>query len=639
MIELKNIYKSFKNTQIPMLKNINLHIKKGEFIAIMGQSGSGKSTLMNILGCLDLPSLGSYKIESKEVSSLDVDELANLRQKKFGFIFQRYNLLPNLNSLENVALPAIYAGVKKATREKRAKEILEKLGLNDKLKSYPNELSGGQQQRVSIARSIMNGADVILADEPTGALDSKSGIAVMQILSDLNKLGHTIILVTHDEKVARYASKIIHIKDGEIQNETILKDEALSNLSIIQEKKTFSFIKDQITESFKISINSIKAHKLRSILTMLGIIIGIASVISIMALGKGSSEKILADISLIGTNTIEVYPGLGFGDLRQGRYKSLEMSDVNLLSSQTYIHSVTPNASTSGTTTYKSFSYNAVINGGSHQSFAVRGIKIKQGRMLNETDIKNSSSVAIIDENSANLLFKKENPIGKIIIFNKKPLKIIGISKDDTYRTKSTTLEIWTAYTTLINKITGDKNVRSITIRVKNNINMNLAEQSITKLLEKKRGGINFFTRNSDTLQKTIESTTSTLALFIVAIALISLIVGGIGVMNIMLVSVSERTKEIGIKMAIGAKRSDILSQFLIEAVFLCIIGGIIGVALSFGIGYVFNELAGDDFVMKFSSKSIMLAIISSSLIGIIFGFIPAKNASKLNPIQALARE
>lgn len=637
MIELKNIYKSFKNTKTPILKNINLNIKKGDFACIMGQSGSGKSTLMNILGCLDLPSKGSYKINNEEILKLDSNELANLRQNKFGFIFQKYNLLPTLNSLENVALPAVYKGIKKAKREKRAKELLERLGLGDKLKSYPRELSGGQQQRVSIARSIMNGGEIILADEPTGALDSKSGIAVMQILSELNSLGHTIILVTHDEKVASYANKIINIKDGAIENENIVKN--VQPIELKKEKSSSYFIKDQAIESFKIAINSIKAHKLRSILTMLGIIIGIASVVSIMALGKGSQEKILEDISSIGTSTMSIYPGLSFGDLRHGSYKSLEMSDVNLLLSQTYIDSVTPNASTTGITTYKNLSFNAVLNGGSEQSFLVRGISLKEGRMINKNDIKNNSSVAIIDENSVNLLFKKENAIGKIIIFDNKPFKIIGISKDETYREKGTTLEIWTAYSTLINKITGDKNVRSITLKVKDNIDMELAEKSVIKLLEKKRGTRNFFVRNSDTLKKTIESTTSTLTLFILAIALISLIVGGIGVMNIMLVSVTERTREIGIRMAIGAKRSNILSQFLIEAVFLCIIGGILGVLLSFGIGYVFNELIKEEFAMKFSTNSIILAIISSSLIGIVFGFIPARNASKLNPIQALSRE
>lgn len=637
MIELKNIYKSFKNTKTPILKNINLNIKKGDFACIMGQSGSGKSTLMNILGCLDLPSKGSYKIDNEEILKLDSNELANLRQNKFGFIFQKYNLLPTLNSLENVALPAVYKGIKKAKREKRAKELLERLGLEDKLKSYPRELSGGQQQRVSIARSIMNGGEIILADEPTGALDSKSGIAVMQILSELNSLGHTIILVTHDEKVASYANKIINIKDGAIENENIVKN--VQPIELKKEKSSSYFIKDQVIESFKIAVNSIKAHKLRSILTMLGIIIGIASVVSIMALGKGSQEKILEDISSIGTSTMSIYPGLSFGDLRHGSYKSLEMSDVNLLLSQTYIDSVTPNASTTGITTYKNLSFNAVLNGGSEQSFLVRGISLKEGRMINKNDIKNNSSVAIIDENSVNLLFKKENAIGKIIIFNNKPFKIIGISKDETYREKGTTLEIWTAYSTLINKITGDKNVRSITLKVKDNIDMELAEKSVIKLLEKKRGTRNFFVRNSDTLKKTIESTTSTLTLFILAIALISLIVGGIGVMNIMLVSVTERTREIGIRMAIGAKRSNILSQFLIEAVFLCIIGGILGVLLSFGIGYVFNELIKEEFAMKFSTNSIILAIISSSLIGIVFGFIPARNASKLNPIQALSRE
>lgn len=637
MLELKNIYKTFPNAPKPILNNINLSIKKGDFVAIIGQSGSGKSTLMNIIGTLDTPNEGSYTLEDVDVLKLNQNALASLRQKKFGFIFQSYNLLSSLSALENVALPAVYAGVSQKQRNKKAKELLDELGLENKYKSLPRELSGGQQQRVSIARSLINGGEIILADEPTGALDSKSGEVVMKNIQDLHVKGHTIILVTHDLNIAKHANRVIEIKDGEILSDVSKEALHVKNDEKKQTKKSFWFFKDQLIESFKMALSSIKSHKLRSILTMLGIIIGIASVVSVVALGNGSKQKILSDISSIGTNSIKIFPGLGFGDMRSGRYNSLKMSDVKLLKTQEYLHSVTPDTESSGTLTYKNISLSGGLVGGSEDTFAVNGIKLQDGRLLSAEDIKTSASVIVIDENTKNNLFKNVNPLGEVIMFNKKPFKVVGIAKEaDPRDTQS--LRIWTPYSTVMNKITGDRNVRTITLRVKDDFDPKIAEKRLTNALIAKHGSRDFFTRNSDTIRETIENTTSTMTLLISAIAVISLIVGGIGVMNIMLVSVTERTKEIGIRMAIGAKSVNILSQFLIEAILVCIIGGVLGIMLSFGIGYVFNEVVKGDFVMDFSTSSIVLALISSSLIGIIFGYIPAKNASKLNPINALTR-
>ena len=315
IIEISNLNKKFGegNNEVHILKDINLSIKSGDFIAIIGASGSGKSTLMNILGCLDTASNGSYKIDGEEASNMDSDGLAALRRKKFGFIFQRYNLLSTLTAIENVALPAVYSGVPQSEREDRAKKILSDLGLEDKIKNKPHELSGGQQQRVSIGRALMNGGEIILADEPTGALDSHSGEMVMEIIKELHEKGHTIILVTHDKNIANYANRIIEIKDGEIISDTSKSSHySFVKKETIKEKNSFSFFKDQLVESFKMALNAISAHKLRSFLTMLGIIIGIASVVSIVALGNGSQQKILSDISSMGTNTIDIYPGEGF---------------------------------------------------------------------------------------------------------------------------------------------------------------------------------------------------------------------------------------------------------------------------------------------------------------------------------------
>ena len=639
MISLKNINKSFKlgDNELEILHGINLEIKKGEFIAIIGQSGSGKSTLMNILGCLDSPSGGEYLLD---ISKFDSDALAKLRRDKFGFIFQRYNLLSTMNALENVALPSIYAGANKSEREKRGMEILDSLGLSEKARNLPNKLSGGQQQRVSIARALMNGGEIILADEPTGALDSKSGLRVMEILVDLYKKGHTIIIVTHDPNIAEYASRVIEIKDGKIVNDNVKNSEIYEAAKQSQpEKSKFTYYKDQLIESFKMSVSAMLAHKLRSLLTMLGIIIGITAVISVVALGKGSQEQILAGIRKIGTNTIDIMQGKGFGDMLSGKVKTLSISDANMLAKQSFLDSVTPNTSTSGVLTYENTSLSASLKGGGVGSFDVNGLKLEDGRIYDDDEVLNSASVALIDQNTKNRLFANENPIGKIILFNKKPLRIIGVlQKDDFKMGDSSTLKIYAPYTTVINKVTGDKFISSITAKVNESVNAQIAEKSLSELLEIKHGKKDFFTRNSDSIKQTIEETISTMRLLISSIAVVSLVVGGIGVMNIMLVSVTERTKEIGIKMAIGARQSNILQQFLIEAVLLCLIGGAIGIGFSYAIGYIFNNFL-DGFSMIFSNGSIVLALVTSMAIGIIFGYMPAKNASKLNPIDALSRE
>ena len=636
MIELKNLSKKFKlgDNTFDALKDVNLSIKKGEFIAIIGQSGSGKSTLMNILGCLDNPSGGQYLLEERDISKFEGDELARLRREKFGFIFQRYNLLSTLSTLQNVALPSVYAGVSKKDREKKAGELLEGLGLSDKLQNLPNKLSGGQQQRVSIARALINGGEIILADEPTG------GLMVMEILTNLHKQGHTIIIVTHDPNIAAYSNRVIEIKDGKILSDTVKSEEIFaSEKPSPKQKNIFSFYKDQFIESFKMSINAILSHKLRSVLTMLGIIIGITSVICVVALGQGSQEQILSDIRGIGTNTIDIYNGKGFGDMRSERVKNLTVSDAAMLAKQDYLDSVTPNASASGTLTYGNKSASATIRGGSEESLNVMGYTVEAGRVFTAQEVAESASVIVIDQPTREQFFKNEDPLGKTVLFNKRPFRIIGVvAKNDNMFADSSTLRTFSTYTAVINKLTGDRHLSSITVKVKDSVNAQIAEQSLTEILTAKHGKKDFFTRNSDTIKKTIEETTKTMTLLISCIAFISLLVGGIGVMNIMLVSVTERTKEIGIRMAIGARQGNILEQFLIEAVLLCLIGGLIGVGSAFGIGYLAENFA-PDIKMIFSQTSIVVALVVSSAIGVIFGYMPARSASKLNPIDALSRE
>ena len=643
LIECNNINRYFGSgeNRVHVLKNITLSIEKGDFVAIIGQSGSGKSTLMNILGCLDTASSGSYRVEGTETSAMSADELAGLRRKRFGFIFQRYNLLSAINARDNVALPAVYAGIEHDERVARANQLLDDFGLAGKEDNKPNELSGGQQQRVSIARALMNGGEIILADEPTGALDTESGANVMQIIHDLHAQGHTVILVTHDPGIAANANRVIEIRDGEIIADSSKSTEIRpSKVKSIQEQVSWSFYKDQFMESFRMSVQAILAHKMRSLLTMLGIIIGIASVVSVVALGRGSQEKILADINSMGTNTISIYPGKGFGDRRSGRIKTLTVDDANVIGRQGYVESATPLTSSNGTLTYRNTDLSAQLYGAGAQYFDVRGIKLKAGRFYDRADVAESAQVVVIDDNTQKQLFPAgTDPLGKTILFNKRPLNVIGITETDTSGFGSSDqLQMWAPYTTVMQQITGERYISSITVKVKDNVSSQVAEKSLKDLLISRHGTEDFFMRNTDSIKQTVESATSTMTLLISCIALISLVVGGIGVMNIMLVSVTERTKEIGVRMAIGARQSNILQQFLIEAVLICLIGGLVGVLLSYLISVVFNMLV-TSFAMSFSVASIIAAVACSTIIGVVFGFMPAKRASQLNPIDALAHD
>ncbi|MEG9499984.1 MacB family efflux pump subunit [Mannheimia indoligenes] len=638
LIEIENLNKYFGlgENQAHILKNINLTIEQGDFVAIIGASGSGKSTLMNIIGCLDTASSGICRIDGKETQQMTADELSDLRQRKFGFIFQRYNLLPALTANENVALPAIYAGMDTTSRKQRADNLLAKLGLDDKTRNRPNELSGGQQQRVSIARALMNGGEIILADEPTGALDSKSGETVLEILRALHQEGHTIIMVTHDPNIAAQASRVVEIKDGEIirdERQKPYSTELKLNKTPYKQPRFF----DQLIESFKMASSAILAHKMRALLTMLGIIIGIASVISVVALGQGSQQQILANINNLGTNTMDILNGTGFGDRRANLTKNLTISDALALSRQSYVESTTPSSNVNATLIYGNTAVTGSVRGVGEEFMDVKGLKLISGRFFTTEEVKNVAQVIVIDPNTQKDL-SLPNPVeGEIILVDKKPLQIIGVA-EQANAMNQTSLTLWSPYTTIMQRVSGAKQIDSLTVKIKDNVESQTAEKSITELLTARHGKKDFFIINSDSIKQTITDTTNTMTLLISSIALISLIVGGIGVMNIMLVSVTERTREIGVRMAIGARQRNILQQFLIEAIVICLIGGVIGILLASSIIWAFNNL-GSNFKMILSPESVIIAVLCSTLIGIVFGYIPARNASRLNPITALAQE
>ncbi|RZF49546.1 MacB family efflux pump subunit [Acinetobacter halotolerans] len=652
LLEVTDLTREFPAGEgtVQILKGINLKIYAGELVAIVGQSGSGKSTLMNILGCLDKPSAGSYLVSGRETRQLEPDELAQLRREYFGFIFQRYHLLGDLSASGNVEVPAIYAGVESHVRQQRSAELLSELGLEERLDHRPSQLSGGQQQRVSIARALMNGGDVILADEPTGALDKNSGVEVMRILRELNAKGHTIILVTHDLNVAKNATRIIEISDGNIisdrANTPENTDPDLEHhpLQRAPQKKTSAWRSffDRLGEAFRMALLAMNAHRMRTFLTMLGIIIGIASVVSVVALGNGSQKQILENISSLGTNTITVYQGRGFGDTsRASQVKTLVPADADALAEQPYVDGVSPSANTSVTLRFKDTEASATVNGVSEDFFYVRGMTFKSGQPFDKGGVTQRAQDVVIDTNTEKTFFADgTNPVGQVILLGSVPSRIIGvIDAQQGFMGNSDSLNVYLPYSTVMSRMLGQSNVRSIIVRIKDEYPSSAAENAILTLLEQRHGAQDVFTQNSDSIRETIQQTTATMTLLISAIAVISLVVGGIGVMNIMLVSVTERTQEIGVRMAVGARQSDILQQFLIEAILVCLLGGVLGVLLSLGIGQIIGHFAKGIIEMSYSTTSIVAAFVCSSLIGIVFGFLPARNAAQLDPVAALARE
>lgn len=650
LMQVKGLIREFKAGEqtIRVLHDIDLTINQGEMVAIIGQSGSGKSTLMNILGCLDQATAGEYKVYGQSVSRLDADELAKLRREHFGFIFQRYHLLGDINARDNVSVPAVYAGMDGQTRSERAEKLLADLGLADKVNNRPNQLSGGQQQRVSIARALMNGGDIILADEPTGALDSKSGEDVMKILYELNAQGHTIIMVTHDPGLAAQAERVIELKDGYViadyKNDNY-KPNHVQPAPILDNnrKSVFSSFIDRLFEAFKMSLLAMRAHKMRTLLTMLGIIIGIASVVSVVGLGKGSQAQILSNISALGTNTITVRDGYPYGDPRR-RYNddNLTPQDAQAVADQPYVVSVSPQLDTNVDVRYRNIQEAASISGVGEDYLSVSGETLSQGQGFNEQSILRRTQDIIIDDNAKKTFFPdNDNPIGEVVLIGSVPGRVIGILEPNTsgFGGSVDTPTLYMPYTTMMSRIIGGSNIDSFVALIDNNISSSAAESAISQLMESRHGTDDFRIRNSDSIRQTIESTTTALTLLISSIAIISLVVGGIGVMNIMLVSVTERTNEIGVRMAVGARQSDIMQQFLIEAILVCVLGGLIGIGMAFAIGELINRVGGDSFQVIYSPTSIIAAFVCSTLIGVVFGFLPARNAAKLDPVEALSRD
>ncbi|HWX11766.1 MAG TPA: MacB family efflux pump subunit, partial [Trinickia sp.] len=608
-----------------------------------------------------------YRIGSLDTGTLSHDDLARLRRERFGFIFQRYHLLSHLSAAANAEMPAVYAGTARDVRVVRARALLARLGLEDRAAHRPSQLSGGQQQRVSIARALVNGGEIILADEPTGALDSRSGQDVIRILHELNAAGHTIVVVTHDEHVAAHADRIVEIRDGVIVRDccnerpakqfafpqrapggvalepshaTPREGVALRDRAGTSGQRRVAVPVLRLAEACRMAWAALAAHRLRTLLTMLGIVIGIMSVVSIVAVGEGAKRYMLGDISRMGTHTIEVYPGRDWGDSDAGSIQTLVPADADALREERYIDSVTPSTSRSQLLRFGRTDVEALVSGVGESYFQVRGLAMAEGIAFGAEEVRRRAQVAVIDVNTRRMLFGAHtDPLGQVILVENVPCVVIGVVADRRSAFGGTKdLHVWLPHTTANGSLFGQRHVDSLTVRIRAGQPSDAAEASIVKLLTQRHGRKDFFTYNTDSVVKTVETLGRSLTLLLTLIAVVSLIVGGIGVMNIMLVSVTERTREIGIRMAVGARRSDVMQQFLVEAVLVCVAGGLLGVACSFGASAIFTFFVSQ-WQMIFSTRSIVLAVVCSTLIGVLFGFIPARNAARLDPVDALARD
>lgn len=643
IIELKGISRTYTNSTQPLtvLKDINLTIAAGELVAIIGASGSGKSTLMNIMGCLDVPDRGDYYIGGQNAAHLSADELARLRREHIGFIFQRYHLMPDISALGNVEIPAIYANSKRDQRRLRAAQLLARLGLEGRENHKPGQLSGGQQQRVSIARSLINGGEIILADEPTGALDSKSGQEVLGILSELNQRGHTVVIVTHDMKVAQHAQRIIELQDGEVIADSGRKSPAppmVQSKTIRARQGYWQSLLDRTRESLQMALKSMNAHRLRTTLTMTGIVFGIAAVVTVVALGEGAKQRTLASIKDLGTNVVSIYPGRDFFDDAIDSIRTLVPADADALASQSFVDSVSPEVSASDSIRFRSKSATASITGVGRDYFRVNGLTLLQG--ITFRDDRNALQEVIIDENARNSLFGDFGiePLGQIVFLGAVPARVVGVVKSN-QDSAPNRISVWMPYTTVMYRMVGKPTLSSIGVRLKDNVDNEAAVGAISQLLTQRHGVKDFMLFNRDKFRKSIEHASMTLSLLILMVASISLIIGSLGVMNIMLVSVTERTHEIGVRMAVGARRSDIMQQFMIEAVLVCLIGGALGIALSFAAGSLFTALAGGMLTAIYSWQAAVVAFCCSTLIGMIFGYLPARKAARMDPVNSLASE
>ena len=653
LIELKSIRKSYgggDSPQVDVLRGIDLSIHAGEFVAIVGASGSGKSTLMNILGCLDRPTAGDYLFAGENVAHLDGDALAWLRREAFGFVFQGYHLIPSGSAQENVEMPAIYAGISATERHARAKALLTRLGLADRTANRPHQLSGGQQQRVSIARALMNGGHIILADEPTGALDSHSGAEVMILLDELASQGHVVILITHDREVAARANRIIEIRDGLIISDSaedssyvpaVANSDALQAVDLRQRladgAEHNGAWKAELVDAVQAAWRVMWINKFRTALTLLGIIIGVASVVVMLAVGEGSKRQVMAQMGAFGSNIIYLS---GSSPNPRTPLGIVTLNDVAALAALPQVKRIMPVNGSDAGIRFGNLDYLAYVGGNDINFPDIFNWPVVEGSYFTEADERAGATVAVIGHRIREKLFKDvPTPIGQYILIENVPFQVIGVlaEKGSSSGNKDSDDRVAIPYTAASVRLFGTYNPEYVAIAAADARKVHEAEQAIDQLMLKLHNGKRDYqlTNNAAMIQAEAR-TQNTLSLMLGSIAAISLLVGGIGVMNIMLMTVRERTREIGIRMATGARQRDILRQFLTEAVMLSVVGGLFGIALALLVGGV---LVLAEVAVQFSLVAVLGAFGCALVTGVIFGFMPARKAARLDPVKALTSE
>ena len=650
LIELRGVCRTFVTdggVEVRALRDIDLKIYPGEFVGIMGQSGSGKSTLMNILGCLDRPTSGTYLFAGRNINSFDSDGLAWLRREAFGFVFQSYNLLATETAEENVEVPGIYAGLSTAERELRAQSLLSTLGLGDRMDHRPNQLSGGQQQRVSIARAMMNGGNIILADEPTGALDSRSGEEVMALLEELAGKGHTVILITHDASVAQHADRIIEFQDGRVVNDSGHAEGAVNPAKnkelreLFMSRKTASLI-GGLNEAMRMAFRSLIANAFRTFLTLLGIVIGVASVVALLAIGEGAQSDIISRIQGIGTNILNVRPERAEGQRRDMPSRlSFEDADA-IVDGVPNVAYTLPEVSGSMTIRHGSYDYSADVRAVSDTMPLAKSWQLASGVFFTRVDSDEHTPVAVLGAEVYDEIFPEGgDPLGKWILLRNVPFQVIGVltRKGDTGRDNPDDA-VYVPLKAGAMRLFGEQYARQIEVAVEDVETISETEDDLFDFLLQRHNGVeDFEISNAAEFLETLEQTQQTLRMFLGAVGGIALLVGGIGVMNIMLVSVTERTREIGVRMATGARQRDILMQFLAEAIVVSLFGGLLGVGLGFGAGALLEALPNLNINVVYSSTPAIIAFSCAAATGLIFGFAPARKAAKLDPVVALSNE
>lgn len=648
MLKLSQVTKTYKmgDNIFHALKDINLEVDEGDYIAIMGPSGSGKSTLMHILGLLDVPSTGSYKIKNKEVAGLSEDDLSELRRETIGFIFQQFNLLPRMSALENVTVPLLYSKIPEG--ETYGKELLARTGIAERSDHRPNELSGGQQQRVAIARSLINKPQIIFADEPTGNLDSVSEKEILTILRELNEQGITVVIVTHEEEVGQQAKRLIRMRDGAIVSDVRHAPlPAKQKLAEIAHPKHKNIIVE-VFEYLKLGFKTLAANKVRTALSVLGILIGVAAVIAMLAIGRGAQKQIESQLSSLGSNLLVLRPGaMRVGGVTQESGATARLSFEDSLYIKEQIPGVKNTSATvngRGQVTFGNRNWSTRIIGASPSYEQIRSSTPQAGRFFTDADNLKRARIAVVGVAIVRELFGDKNPLGEMIKINKVSFQIIGIlpEKGSTGFMDQDDVIIIPVYTAM-HRLLGKEYVDSIDMEMKDPKSMEEAEERVINLMNQRhrvpptQRETSFEVRNMADIQAAVQQSSQTMSLLLSSIAAISLIVGGIGIMNIMLVSVTERTREIGLRKAIGAKRWDILAQFLSESVVVSAVGGLSGIFLGWVITILIGKFSG--WSTSISVSSVLLAFFFSGSIGIIFGIYPARKASLLHPIDALRHE